>query len=218
MKTLILLGAGNSIKEGIDKGLWDKIKHIEKWSLNSMFKIMPYLPNREIWVDKKFFEQTVVELQKLSQKGVKMITRNNTRYAELDSIIQYEGTREILKWNKEKKVLYMGQMGLTGIFALSLAIIEGYEEIYLLGYDFGNTSIKDKQTHIYQDKLKELKIYSTGSGNPEVYRNDKDQVKNEVEDFNVFLQEKTKIYNISLTSNINCFEKLSYDEFFSRII
>jgi hypothetical protein len=218
MKKLILLGAGNSIKEGLEKDLWNKIKHIEKWSLNSMFKIMPYLPDREIWVDKKFFEQTVVELQQLSLKGVKMITRNNTRYAELDSIIQYEGTREILKWNKENKVLFMGQMGLTGIFALSLAIIEGYEEIYLLGYDFGNTSIKDKQTHIYQDKLKALRIYSTGSGNPEVYRNDKDQVKNEVEDFNVYLHEKAKIYNVSLNSNIKIFPRISYDEFFSKII
>jgi len=38
MKECIIVGAGYSIKEGLEKGLWAKIKGKEVWSLNSAFK------------------------------------------------------------------------------------------------------------------------------------------------------------------------------------
>jgi len=40
---VIILGGGYSVKEGIEKGLWNKIKDKNVWSLNYVFLTMPFL-------------------------------------------------------------------------------------------------------------------------------------------------------------------------------
>jgi hypothetical protein len=107
-------------------------------------------------------------------------------------------------------------MGLGGFFALSIAVKEEYDEIYLLGYDFGSPSLKEKLTHYYQNKLD---VSSIGIAHPELYLNDNDTVKEEVKDFELFLSPsfKSKIYNVSLISNIPYFDKISYEEFFTKL-
>ena len=219
-KSVILLGAGYSIKEGIDLGLWDKIREQENWSINYAFMTMPYLPKREIWVDIAFFKDNAEALQKLQEQGVIMITRNHHKYANIrDKLIIYDSTRELDKYYGQeaiqKNLLYYGRMGLSGMFALSLAVAERFEEIFLLGYDFGTSSLDKNQTHYYQGQLK---VISTGMGRPIVYRNPNNTLKDEIKDFEVYKRETNiKIWNVSLNSNIPYFEKISYVDFFSKL-
>lgn len=238
---LILLGGGNSVKEGIEKELWNRIQGQRIWSLNYAFITMPYLPTREIWMDLPFFDRNVVALQKLQEQGVEMVTKEKVKYTELvrlGRIKTYKVNRLREKYNGrngiKKNFIYVGGMGLTGIFALSLAVAEEYESIFLLGYDFGTSSLNETRTHYYQDDIQgehfregfyedpKLGItYSTGVGRPIVYRTPQDKVKKEVEDFAVYLPEidkgTLKITNVSLNSNIPYFERISYDEFFERL-
>ena len=218
-KKVILLGAGTSVKEGIEKGLWEKIKGKNIWSLNSMYKIMPYYPSRVIWVDRKFFTNNITELQTMAQKHkVKLIAKKNDRYNIIPEIKQYEVTREITQYNPEKKILYSGRMGLVGLFAISLALYENYDIIYLLGYDWGSKGLEDTRTHVYQDKIKDLHNYSTGAGRPVVYFKPNGSVKDEVKDFNAFIKYKNKIINVSPNSHIDLFRKENYDEFFGHLV
>jgi len=219
-KKVILLGGGNSISLGLQKNLWEKIKGNEIWSLNYGFLAMPYLPNKQVWVDIRFFEKNIDKLQKLSEQGVSLTARKHLKYAGLTERIElYEGTREQCNYyGREacsKGVIYYGRMGFCGMFALSLAVGCGYNNIFLLGYDFGTTSPIDKKTHFYQGLVKTM---STGVGRPEVYRNDKNKVKIEVNDFNIYTRETdVRITNVSLNSNIPFFRKIDYDTFFEEL-
>lgn len=220
MARVVLIGGGWSVKEGIEKGLWDRIKNEQVWSCNYAFMVMPYLPKKEIWVDIGFYKNNVEALQKLWEQGVEMHTKKHPQYAFIqDHLFLYDSSRESKYYYGrealEKKMIYYGKMGLSGMFALSLAIGYKFDEIFLLGYDFGSRSIKDINTHFYQD---ELKVYSTGVTHPEVYRMPNNTVKQaEVEDFKVYLNESVKIWNVSSLSNIPYFDKIDYDQFFEKI-
>jgi len=107
---------------------------------------------------------------------------------------------------------------LTGIFALKLLdLLQFQGTVYLLGFDWPrrtglperdpNYSPKsDLQIHYYDLKHK-------GSGYVGYYEN-----HNPDKDFAAFIKKETfKIYNVSLESNINCFEKISYEQFFRQL-
>jgi hypothetical protein len=223
LKRVVILGAGSSVIDGLKLGLWEKIEKEEVWSLNSCFKAMPYLPKRELWVDRDFFKKEVGELQKLYYKGIPMCAKKYPNLGILENEIkQYNTSRE--KGNYfgknaiQKNIIYYGRMGLCGIFALSVAIAEGYDEIILLGYDFGSPSLKHKFTHWYQEDINKLNIASTGAGRPEVYILPDNNMRTELEDFKIFLQESDiNIYNVSPISNIPYFNKIDYSQFFEKI-
>jgi len=204
MNEVIIIGGGYSVKEGIEKGLWGKIKDKEVWSLNYCYKVMPYLPTVELWVDSTFFKENAGELQVLAEKGVKLYAKKHAMYAFIDKITQFETTREKRDFDK---FIYIGSNGLVGFFALSLAVRE-FERIFLLGYDYGAKN--RNTTHFYQDK-----ITHRGVGKIEVYLNKNGSVKREVQDFEVY--KNYNIYNVSLISNIQTFPKISYEEFFEMI-
>ena len=228
MSKVILLGAGASIQEGINLGLWDQIRDREKWSLNSIFKIMPYLPNRQMWVDIDFLDHNIDAMQDLHSKGVPLFSKrfgHHKKYAYLEHkniITQYDTTREIDKYYGQdaikKNLIYYGEMGLCGMFALSLAVAEGYTDIFLLGYDFGSQSLGNKMTHVYQENMAKLSIHSSGAGRPEVYRLPKGELRREIGNFQVYLKETNiNIYNVGLESNIPYFPKLLWGEFFGKL-
>jgi len=203
MKEVIIIGGGYSVKEGIEKGLWNKIESKVIWSLNYVFKVMPYLPTAELWVDSSFFKENASELQLLAEKGVKLYAKKHAMYAFIDKITQFETTR-----NKEdfNKFIYIGSNGLVGFFALSLAVRQ-FDRIFILGYNY---NVIDNKTHFYQDK-----IIHRGVGKTSVYLNKNGSVKKEVRDFEVY--KNYNIYNVSLKSNIQTFPKISWEEFFKMI-
>jgi hypothetical protein len=218
-KRVIIIGGGASVKEGIDKGLWSYIKGEQIWSLNFAWLAMPYLPSRELWVDIKFFRDNIERLEELSKKGVVLIAKTHRDYLTIPQIKQYNTSRESNNYfGKEalaKNIIFYGRQGLVGTFALSLAIGEGFKNIFLVGFDYGTPDINEKFTHFYQDKIKELSINSSGVGRPLIYRNPNNTVKRDVEDYKIYLREKdVNIYNVSLLSNIPYFQKISYEEFF----
>ena len=148
-------------------------------------------------------------LQELHNKGVTLTCRSNPFYAFIDGIQQFETSRQTPKDNS----VYIGTMGLVGMFALSVAVKEQYDKIYLLGYDFGTKSLNDIQTHFYQGQIN---VDSSGIGNPAVYLNEDGTVKRDVKEYEVYKYYQ-EIYNVSINSNIEWFPKIDYNEFFIKL-
>ncbi len=205
-RNIVIIGGGASITPQLPQ-LWDKIKNEEVWSINFAFLTFSFLPSREIWMDLSFFKNNIESLQKLYIQGGSCHAKKNSKYALIPEINLHETTRNP---NEKDKKLYVGRMGLSGFFALSLAIKENPNNIFLLGYDF--KSINGK-THYYQDTHK---VQSSGVGHPEIYVKD-GKPKDEVRDWENFLGSNIPIYNVSLESAIECFPKISYEEMFSKL-
>lgn len=227
-KQCIILGGGYSVRKGLEKGLWDKIKGHDVWSLNSAFKTMPYLPTKQLWVDKAFFNHEVDQLEKLHNQGVECIARSQNlkkhrhikirKYNTCNNIKDYHGIKGL-----EKNMIFTGKMGMVGNFALHIAICEEYNEIFLLGYDFGNAD-GSKNTHFYQDQINKLNIRSSGAGNVRVYQNVGKHHKSstlkqtELRDYELFSKgHNSKIWNVSPQSNIPFFEKIDYERMFELL-
>jgi hypothetical protein len=105
---------------------------------------------------------------------------------------------------------------LTGLFALCIAEALEPKTIYLLGLDWSKQPIpenknkynpySDSNTHYYNN-IKHRGINYTGyydRHNPDT-------------SFKFFNNSKSKIYNVSLQSNINSFEKISYEQMFELL-
>jgi hypothetical protein len=211
MCRVIIIGGGSSLNEGIEKGLWNHIRDRETWSINYAFKAMPYVPTKELWVDRTFFKNNSTLLEGLYKNGVECITKENDFYKFIPEIKLFKHSNE---YNPSNGTVYTGSLGLSGMFALSLAVKQEYREIYLLGYDFGTNSISNDNTHFYQGKFDYV---SSGVGNPQVYRDTTSgNLKKSVRDWDVYKDYKS-IYNVSLVSNISSYPKLSWEEFFERI-
>jgi hypothetical protein len=208
-RNIILCGGGNSIKEGISLGLFERIKDREVWSINFAFLTFNFKPSRQIWVDISFFKNNIEAIQKLYSQGVSCHAKKHQVYRNIPEINLYETTRNPQEMDKK---LYIGRMGLSGFFALHLAVKEEPDNIFLLGYDF---SAINGKTHYYQDTHK---VQSTGVGHPELYLKG-DKPKDEVKDWENFTSPniKSKIYNVSPQSAINAFPKITYQEFFNKL-
>jgi hypothetical protein len=132
---VFLIGGGSSVLEGISSGLWDKLKDENVWSLNFAHKTMPYLPSTEVWIDRQFFVDNVESLQNLHKQGVKLITASNSKYNSFPEIQTYQTTRNVQNYLGKKMIeqnkVFVGTMGQTGFFALSLAICMGFDSIFL---------------------------------------------------------------------------------------
>jgi len=212
MKSVILVGGGYSIlEEGLVLDLWNKIKGQEIWSLNFAYKTMPYLPTRELWLDKSFFKHQVEELQNLHLQGVQLHARYFDIYAQIPEIKTYQITRDEKEFDN---AIYITGLGQVGPFGLSIAIKEKYDVIYLLGYDFGTKSPTDKQTHYYQDTHK---VLSSGFRRPDIYLLPNGSPVNEIKTFEIFNKKHDNIWNVSLRSNLPYFPKISYQEFFKKL-
>ena len=128
-KDIVLIGGGASIEEGLKLDLWNKIKYKASiWSINFAFLTMPYLPEREIWVDISFFKNNMEAIQNIQKQGVKCYAKKHITYAAIPEITTYEATR----YPKEiDKKTFIGRMGLSGFFALHLAVKECPDRIFL---------------------------------------------------------------------------------------
>ncbi len=221
MGSVIILGGGYSVKEGIEKGLWDKIKGQTIWACNNSFFTVPYKCDKLVWLDDTFFTSNKEKISPLSDLKVEFATKtNNFLYNGFPYIKQYELTKDKKGYLgrealiKEDKKLYIGELKLTGTFAISLAIALGYSTIYILGFDYG-TPNKSLNTHYYIDNLT---LKHRGYYNVTLYQDDKGKVKPNVSDYEIFNHTKDiKIYNVSLISNIQAFEKISYEQFFTLL-
>lgn len=220
---IIIIGGGTSIKEGISKELWNKIKDKFVIGINYSYRYFSN-PTFQCFVDDKFYNENYEKM-----KNIGLIIGNKKPVKnQLSSTILLPS---ISKYYRDiKHGVY--KSSLSGLFALSLAIYlldEG--EIFLLGYDYGEMRksdftkfmkncvelgkimVKDKKnralTHFYQGDIEHR-----GIGKINYYNANKRADR----DFGVYAKEnKVKIYNVSKTSKITTFSTLTYEEFFKKI-
>ena len=202
--SVIIIGGGASINEGIKKGLWDKLKGKFSVGCNATYKFFD--STMTCGVDGAFFREQKAELIKLSL----VVTRNhhtalkekwdNMIIMPFSTVEYYQGLKGGVYSNK-----------LAGLFALSIGIyLIGKGDVYLVGFDGGNPSgEKDKIgkeiTHFYQNEFRhrgtgKVHYYNRANRMSEVF----DRYK-KVIDIN--------IKNVSMNSRIPSFEKISYDDF-----
>jgi hypothetical protein len=205
---IVIIGGGNSISEGVENKLWEKLK--DKWTIgcNSAFKFI--IPTILTFVDNRQFYQLFYN----ELKEIPLIIGKN--YPALHAT-KYPNTFLLPVTRKFdytlKSGVYSGQ--LCGIFALTIAqylLRNTGGEIFLLGFDFcadGKVNEKDK-THFYQESDE---IKHPGIGRASFY--------NRTNRFNVFEVYKdlahVKIFNVSTISKIPYFDKLTYDTFFEKL-
>jgi hypothetical protein len=223
-KSCIIIGGGKSVREGIASGLWEKIKDREVWGLNYTYKLYPHKLSRLLFVDNSFFKHNQDDLHDLASKGVPIFSKKHSHMKHIPDtyIKQYETSRNITGFKGKEAFkeppethLFIGLMGLCGIFSLSLAIAEHYNTIYLVGFDQGPPTSTDKDTHWYQGQID---VKSTGVGRPSVYWDSPNNLKKQYQDYKIFTTvPDIKIYNVSPKSNIPYFPKIDYSEFYRLI-
>jgi len=209
-KQIIIIGGGASLKEGIKKGLWEKLKG--KWTIGLNYSYNFFDSTMLCCVDGKdqFYEK---ESKKEKFQNLPLIVGKEYNQLKILSNTITLKANDAKYYRDVKLGCY--KSSLCGIFALSLAIYlldEG--QIFLLGYDFGNinnhTDNKGRRiTHFYQGKINHRGIGKTNYFEAE---------KRADKDFGVYANEKkVKIYNISVMSKINTFTKCGWDWFFENL-
>jgi hypothetical protein len=242
MKECFIIGGGKSVRQGIETGLWDKIKGKDIYGINYAYKFMPYLPTAQVFIDGAFYNKNKEEMDKLAKQipiytycscEVKKGLSPCTMYAK--SVGNKLSVAEMIQSN----TLCVSNMGMSGEFAISLAIIKGYERIFLCGFDFGTKSVNDKDTHWYQYGFKNdekvdrhtwwnngKKLFSTGVGQPSVYFQvnktkpisaQEIKLKKDLTYYEHYATLHPNIFNVSLDSNITAFPKISYEVMYKML-
>ena len=223
-KQAIILGGGTSVLEGINTGLFDKIR--DQFTIGLNYSHHYFASTMQMFVDetfaqdqKNFLEQLPLVIGK-EHSGLTLTPNNYHFHTSL------EYARDC------HKGIYKST--LVGLFALSFLIYvldEG--DIFLLGYDYGASYSKSGQaiTHWYQSG----KIQSIYTGKPqdmphrgigkvnwyEALHRDASNSKpipRAEHEFGVYAKEsKVKIYNVSTASKISVFPKISYEQFYQML-
>jgi hypothetical protein len=209
----IIIGGGKSILEGLNRGLQPLLASKFTILTNYAYKTFPgtflafqdkefYIPDHaKHYSDPKTIRHPDIYEELKTLPLIIGINNNGIEEFKLDNTILLD-----------KKY----RTNLTGMFALRLVeMIMKEGTIYLLGFDWPRRTglperdpnynpKSDLQIHYYDD------IKHRGSGYVGYYEN-----HNPDKDFAEFTKKDTfKIYNVSLESNIDCFEKISYVQFF----
>ena len=204
----IIVGGGESLREGISKELDSKLEGEFVIGCNEVYKDFKNI-TLTTFVDKPFWEKHKEELKSLPLVLCKhhgdIKQKNNSNFIMTNTINDYS---KMTKINIYTSVL-------VGIFSLSIAKLLNCNEVMLLGFDWTkrenckNHKSGKAYTHYYQDdKLRSHRGYGlTGfydSHNPNEY-------------FSHYTKESMKIYNVSINSNINTFPKITYNHFFELL-
>ena len=201
---LIIIGGGASIKEGIKKGLWQKLENKFVFGLNYSYNYFD--STTQFFVDKNFYTE---ESKKKKFRELPLII--GKYHKNMNAV---ENTLLIPACATYDPTLQKGayKSSLCGIYATSVAVFLKPKEIYLLGFDYGESGkVIDNiaETHFYQGDIKHRGI---GKIN---YYCTRDRHKR---DFGVFVDQGIPIFNVSVNSKINVFPKITYNEFFQKLI
>lgn len=192
-KQLIIIGGGYSIQDGIKKDLWNRLEGRFTCGINYSYR---------------YFNSTYLCCMNYAD----FYDINRYELRQLPLIITIKRPHPSV-WEKNT-ILLKENHTLSGVLALYVAtqLLDKNDEIFLLGYDYGalNTNKDAKgrsHTHFYQDKIEH-----NGIGRTLYYNGYKNHAQRDFESFT-----RDNIYNVSLKSNINSFNKISYDEFFNKL-
>jgi len=215
----IIIGGGKSIQEGVSLNLTNRIEN--KFVITANFACYHFNSTLTTFLDKDFYlgnlnpqithQINQEHIEKL--KSLPLIVGN--RFTD-DVKYYYPNTIPVKIYNNHhhyhQKGLHQTEFysgSLTGIFSISLAayLMKDSGNIYLLGFDWTNKELDN--THYYNKN----EINHRGQGYTRFYSNHNPNFY-----FEPFLKEKNlKIYNVSLGSNITSFEKISYEQLFTKI-
>jgi len=240
---LVIIGGGSSIREGLDKGLWNKIQGL--WTFGLNYNYLDFKSTANIYIDPEFYDAEMTDdtlengipRKKIFRSLPLILGQNYVTPEILPNTILLKAAKDY------SRDLHDGvyNPNLCGLWALTLAIYlldEG--EIYLLGFDcgearkpedskktpsnpieFAQMAIRDEKTrkwltHYYQG----LRRNHRGIGKVDWFNMKNSTTgKTMVEKYFGPYQNETKckIYNVSMCSKINTFPQITYDEFFARL-
>ena len=214
----IIIGGGSSITEGISLGLRDKIK--DKFVIACNYSYKHFSHTLLTCVDKDFYYSSNSNhpniYEELKEEKLIITNADITKNLILLNTILVKRTNNYNE-NPLQSGFYNG--GLTGIFSLSLAqfILNYTGTIFLLGFDWSRQPIPEDKTkyksvcnldiHYYKKEIQHRGVGYTG-----FYDN-----HNPNNSFKFFNNKNIKIYNVSLNSNIDNFEKISYKKMFGLL-
>jgi hypothetical protein len=217
-KKLIILGGGYSVKEEIEKGLFDWLPNSFCVGLNYSYKFVN--TTAVVAVDETFYNTNCLKLNELPL----YIMKKPTSICDKPLSDKAITLKSSLKYNRDcEDGIYSST--LAGLYALSLFIkVLDEGEIYLLGYDYGTvTGDCDKHnkllTHWYQGEVEHRGIGKVNWYNATVVdQQTRLKISQAEKEFRVYKDEtKVKIYNVGLKSNIpeTLVQKISYEQFFT---
>ena len=207
-KEVIIIGGGKSIQEGISLGLKEKVK--KRFVIVCNYAYKHFFHTFLTLIDRDFY---------LPYNAKNDPEKHPDIYNELKKepliVGAYHKDFENFKLPNTILLREKNKTPLTGIFSLKILNLLNFKgTIYLLGFDWNrrNVPIKtgyepktDLQLHYYSKE----EINHGGHGYIGYYETHDSFLL-----FNRFLNNNVKIYNVSLNSNINCFNKISYHKMF----
>jgi hypothetical protein len=213
------MASGASIRQGLPLGLSNYLEREVVFSLNDNIKFVDstvamfgdWCAYRDRY---ELFKEHPLVIGRYDMHIGRSI-EGATPCPKHDSLILLKGSGKYHRDEGLSKGLYSAV--LTGAFTLNLAIQLGFKQIFLLGFDCGATG---KSTHWYDqiDGAGCFKDYegnsTTGVGKDEqgnyrtsFYNHSDDSINNLWKPFEV---EEAMIYNVSLDSRIEVFQKIGY--------
>jgi len=204
---VIIVGAGASIKPYIS-ALQPVLDHKLTILTNYAYKTFPgtFL----CFQDRDFYKVR-------PEKSVNPDIYNDLKELPLIVGVNLNGTEEF-KLDNTVLLDKSERENLTGIFALKLALrLINTGTIYLLGFDWNRRlGLKERDPNYNPKSNINLHYYDDikhwGTGYYGYYEG-----HNPDNEFSKFIKDGIKIYNVSLESNINCFEKINYEHMFTLL-
>ena len=172
---LVILGGGASIRNGLSRGLWEKIENKFVMGINYSFFHFPD-PTIQMYCDRLFYTKQIKQLEKL---GLVIGKKHGKGMKLAPNTIVFPSTSKYTR-NLEAGIY---KASLTGMFSLSLGIYlldrigEKESQIFLLGFDYGelrkrdyekvakskieldNLSYKDEMSYTFELEIKEKSKY-----------------------------------------------------------
>lgn len=210
----IIIGGGSSINDGIELGLSNKIKNEFVIGINYAHRFFDV--DLVVFLDKDLWK---VEKEEILKKKILVAGKKDggflQEFLNLKAVMKETETMFPLRTQTISPEKPFGEgifyRGLSGVFGTAFLCQLDFDEIYLLGMDFGGVKEKSK-THFYQDKLQHRGTgVANGKYKTRVYNKEADDF------FNKFDKFKKKIFNVSPLSRIKNFEKINYETMFSKL-
>ncbi len=211
IENIICIGGGKSIQDGISLGLKEKIK--DKCVLVCNYAYKHFVHSCLCFSDKDFYVPLYAKSPTHNHPDIYDDLKKEPLILGLN---KNQGIEEFILPNtillNSPNHIPLDLIPLTGIFALYIASFLQPNNIFLLGYDFTRqnkegTGLQKRYAnfdiHYYKD-IKHKGTKMTGFYD----RNKPDRY------FKIFERISSKIYNVSLNSNINNFDKISYTKMF----
>jgi hypothetical protein len=218
----IIIGSGNSLQEGLDRGIQDLFKNEITFTLNEEFRF--FNSTATFFLDWTFYKCRYELLKNhpliIGRFNPDIRHDNPQCPPPLQQLFMFPTCSKYVGRDSWFKGFYSGK--LCGLFTLTSAIALGFTEIFILGYD--GLAVNNK-THHYEglngygqfvDRRGQPRTgvgVKNGKYNTGVFNQSRDDLW---KDYSSELNQ-IKIYNVSLNSKISTFPKISYDDFISMI-